>query len=165
MERYVLERVYLFDKFGNPVETLGSIYDLSRNIICKTMELPWRNNQKDDPNTPINEASCIPEGLYIFEKQAPGTFGRYYGYFRARAIQGRTINKSALDANKKPMSSILMHRITYVKDLLGCIGIGSRFFDFNKDGWPDMAESGKKLEWMYQNMPDVFELEIKKKPK
>ncbi len=63
------------------------------------------------------------------------------------------------------MSSILMHPITLVKDLLGCIGVGSRFLDINKDGVPDMADSVKKLAWMYEHMPNVFELEIIKKTK
>lgn len=58
------------------------------------------------------------------------------------------------------MSAILMHRITYVKDLLGCIGIGGKFQDLNGDGVPDMIESGKTLQEMWETMPDVFELEI-----
>jgi hypothetical protein len=159
MKRYTLERVEL------PTQILGSIYSPKPeyDLVCKTMELPWRNNQRDNPKTIENEASCIPYGIYIVEKQDP-SFGRDYGYFRFRAIEGRVINKWALDSNGNPMSAILMHRITYVKDLLGCIGIGSRFKDLNKDGVPDMVESGKKLQWMYENLPDVFELEIKKKP-
>lgn len=158
MKRYRLERVEL------PKETLGSWYDDSTNeLICKTMELPWRGNRKDDPKTPENEASCIPYGLYIVEKQEP-SFGRSYGYFRFRAIAGRTINHDALDENGDAMSAILAHRITYVKDLLGCVGVGGRFIDLNKDGTPDMVDSSKKLEWMYQNLPKVFELNIIKKP-
>ena len=143
-KNYTIERVYL------PTETLGSFYDDSnRNMIAKTMELPWRNNQRDNLNTPENEASCIPEGVYVVRKNPPKE-SRPYGYFRFDHVPGR--------------SGILIHRITYVKDLLGCIGVGGRFQDLNKDGVPDMVESSKKLEWMYQNLPDVFELEIRKKP-
>lgn len=138
------------------------MYDSNGELICKTMELPWRNNVRDNPNTIENEASCIPEGVYIFEKQLPKA-DRPYGYFRARAIPGRSLNKFIKDKFGSSMSSILIHRITYVKDLLGCIGVGGRFHDFNKDGVPDMADSSSKLEWMYKNLPDVFELEIIKK--
>ena len=42
LKRYIIERVYL------PTETLGSWYDDLRNMVCKTMELPWRNNQRDN---------------------------------------------------------------------------------------------------------------------
>jgi hypothetical protein len=142
METYKLERVYL------PTQTLGSIYDTKGNLICKTMELPWLENKSN--------VSCIPEGSYLIHKQEP-SFGRKYGYFRFDKVQNRGMNQVA----KK--STILIHRITYVKDLRGCIGVGGRFVDLNKDGDPDMVDSGKKLQWMYENLPDQFILEIVKK--
>lgn len=148
MTKHVIERVYL------GTETLGSWYDDKGQLICKTMELPWNNNERN--------ISCIPEGVYIIEKQKPKE-DRKYGYFRFRAVKGRSINRYINDSEGKPMSSILVHRITYVKDLLGCIGVGSRFADLNKDGVPDMAASSVKLEWMYKNLPDIIELTIIKK--
>lgn len=153
MEKFILPRVEL------PTETLGSIYTLKNELICKTMELVWRNNKIGKT---ADTASCIPYGIHIFEKMPPNE-GRDYGHFRCRQVPGRNINKNFLDMNGLPMSSILMHRITYVKDLLGCLGIGSRFNDLNKDGVPDIEGSSKKLQWMYENMPKVFELEIIKK--
>lgn len=153
MERFTLPRVEL------PTETLGSIYSPNNELICKTMELVWRNNQVGKT---ADTASCIPYGIHIFECM-PGIEKYPDGYFRARKIEGRTINKNFLDKNGEPMSRVLMHPITYVKDLLGCIGVGSRFHDFNNDGVPDMAESKAKLKWMVQVMPKVFELEIIKK--
>lgn len=147
LKKYLIERVYL------PTETLGSFYDSERFLIAKTMELPWRNNKSSADSS---EASCVPEGTYKVIKQPPKP-SRNYGYFRFEYVQGRRI-----DPNTN-MSHILIHRITYVKDLLGCVGVGSRFHDFNKDGVPDMAESSVKMEWMYKNLPDVFLLEIKAK--
>ena len=132
---YRLERVYL------PTETLGSIYAPDGSLICKTMELPWLDNKRS--------VSCIPESVYDVIKQPPKP-GRDYPYFRLPNVAGR--------------SGILIHRITYFKDLKGCIGVGSRFADLNKDGVPDMAESGVKLTWMINNMPDSFKLWITKKP-
>lgn len=161
LPRYKLPRVPIIVG-GVEKENLGSIYSPNGELVCKTMEQAWRGNQKDDKNTTENDSSCIPEGVYIVEWQPP-SFGRDYEYYRFRAIAGRTINKNALDANGKPMSSILMHPITFVKDLLGCVGVGSRFNDFNKDGIPDMEASKAKLKWMTQNLPKIFELEIFKK--
>ena len=135
MKTLRLERVYL------KPETLGSIYNAEGDIICKTMELPWKNNERN--------VSCIPEGTYLVIKQPPKD-SRPYAYFRLPEVPGR--------------SGILIHRITYVKDLRGCIGVGSRFHDFNKDGIPDMAESGVKLQWMIDNLPEKFYLEITRKP-
>lgn len=125
------------------------MYDPKGVLICKTMELPWLDNKSN--------VSCIPEGTYVIHKQDP-SFGRDYGYFRFEKVLNRGMNEVA----KK--STILIHRITYVKDLRGCIGVGGRFVDLNKDGVPDMADSGKKLQWMYENLPDIFKLEIVKKP-
>lgn len=146
MQKYTIERVYL------ATETLGSWYDKDRFLICKTMELPWRENKSAATSA---EASCIPEGFYTVRKNPPKP-SRDYGYFRIDYVPGRRVNAEG-------KSHILVHRITYVKDLLGCIGVGGRFHDFNKDGVPDMADSSKKLQWMYENLPDEFQLEIKKK--
>lgn len=146
---YLLDRVYL------ETETLGSIYSPHGGFICKTMELPWKDNKRS--------ISCIPEGLYtvikmpMIEKDDPSTpldesGGRHprpYWHFRLPQVKGR--------------SGILIHRITYVKDLQGCIGVGGRHVDLNKDGVPDMVDSGKKLQWMVDNMPDEFRLLIDKK--
>lgn len=132
---YKLERVYL------ETETLGSLYGPDGTLLAKTMELPWKENQRS--------ISCIPEGNYDMIKQPPKE-GRPYSYFRLPNVPGRT--------------GILMHRITYVKDLKGCIGIGSRFMDIDKNGIPDMVESGVKLQWLVDNLPDKFELLITKKP-
>lgn len=147
MKKYTIERVYL------PTETLGSMYDDERLLICKTMELCWRDNKSSADS---NEASCVPEGTYKVKKQPPKP-GRDYGYFRFEYVPGRRVDPVT------KMSHILIHRITYVKDLLGCVGVGGRFHDFNKDGVPDIAESSAKLQWMYENLPNEFLLEIKKK--
>lgn len=137
MTEYTLWRVYL------ATETLGSMYGPGGEFgefICKTLELPWKDNAR--------AISCIPEGVYRVIYQPPKP-GRDYEYFRLPDVPGR--------------SGILIHKITYVKDLKGCIGVGSRFLDINKDGVPDMIESGKKLEWMIANMPKEFNLRIVKK--
>lgn len=131
MKQFFLKRVYL------PTETLGSIYNATGELICKTMELPWKDNRRS--------VSCIPEGTYLVKKQPPKE-GRNYPYFRLPDVAGR--------------SGILIHRITYVKDLKGCIGVGGRFADLNQDGVPDMADSSSKLQWMIDNLPDEFELVI-----
>lgn len=133
MERLVLERVYL------PTETLGSLY---RNgvMLCKTMELPWRDNQRS--------VSCIPEGVYRTIKQPPKA-DRPYPYFRLPDVTGR--------------SGILIHKISYVSGLKGCIGVGKEFSDINKDGVPDIIRSGEALQELVDTLPNEFELLIRKK--
>lgn len=130
----ILPRVYL------PTETLGSIYDAAGNLLCKTMELPWRENKR--------AISCIPEGTYRVIKQPPKP-GRDYAYFRLPTVKWRT--------------GILIHRITFVKDLKGCIGVGGMFKDLNGDNVPDMIESSKTLQHLIDTLPDEFYLTITKK--
>jgi hypothetical protein len=139
-KKYILERVYLQN------QTLGSIYNDNKDLICKTVELPWRDNQRSADSS---KASCIPEGIYNVIKQSSKPT-RLYGHFRL--------------TNTAPRQGILMHRITNTGDLLGCIGIGTRFSNIDSDADYEMVESSKKLEWMYLNLPEEFELEIKKKP-
>ena len=134
MERLRLERVYL------QTETLGSLYR-DGVLLCKTMELPWKNNQRS--------ISCIPEATYKVIKQPPKE-SRPYPYFRIPNVPGR--------------SGILIHRISYVSGLKGCIGVGKEFKDLNGDGVPDMIRSGEALQELINVLPEEFELEIVKKP-
>ena len=138
-----IQRVYL------PTATFSSWYvDGVDEVICKIMELPWKGNKR--------AISCIPEGKYRVTKEKPipandpkGRKERPYWHFRIHDVPGR--------------SGILIHKITFVKDLKGCLGTGSAFFDFDKDGVPDMAESTKALEKLVALMPDEFTLTITKK--
>lgn len=130
----LIERVYL------PTETLGSWY-VDGIMICKTMELPWKGNQRG--------ISCIPERIYdvIREEESPL---HKYPHFRILDVPDR--------------DGILVHKITFVSGLKGCIGVGE-FKDLNGDNVPDMINSGINLQKLYDMMPNIFQLEIRKKKK
>jgi len=129
----IVERVYL------PTETLGSWY-WNGVVLAKTMELPWHNNE--------HSISCIPEGIYDVVKELTSP-KHEYPHFRLPNVPGR--------------KGILVHKITYVKDLQGCLGIGHAFADLNKDGIPDIIGSTRALQELYDTMPDSFKLVIRKK--
>jgi hypothetical protein len=133
MKTIKLERVYL------PTETLGSIYDEDGTLICKSMELPNKGNQRG--------ISCIPEGTYKVRRE-PSSPNHEYPHFRIYDVPDR--------------DGILIHKITYVSGLKGCIGLGE-FKDLNGDSVPDMINSGLNLQKLYDLMPDEFDLVIKKK--
>lgn len=132
---FTTERVYL------PTETLSSFY-VDGIAIAKIMELPWKNNKR--------AISCIPEGTYPVKKE-PSSPKHPYPHFRIYDVPGR--------------SGILMHKITYVSGLKGCLGVGKAFADFNKDGVPDMEQSTIALQQLYDVLPDEFQLTIKEKGK
>jgi hypothetical protein len=114
------------------------VLSIGSEFMTNTMELPWLNNGRN--------ISCIPEGMYEVIKQK-ATKTRPYDFFRLMFVPDR--------------SGILIHRITYVKDLRGCIGVGREWFDLNKDGIPELIKSGDALREMINRLPDSFTLEIK----
>ncbi len=128
-----LLRIYL------PTETLGSLF-VDGVMVCKTMELPWKDNARS--------VSCIPEGNYLVSKQPPKE-GREYPYFRFAKVPGR--------------GGILIHKISYVSGLKGCIGVGKEFKDLNADGVPDIIRSGEALQELIDLLPNQFEITIKAK--
>jgi hypothetical protein len=127
-----IERIYL------ETETVGSWYPMANQVVlCKTLELPWKENRRS--------ISCIPEGDHLCRREA-FTVKHPYPHFRLPNVVGR--------------SGILVHRITYVKDLRGCIGVGQAFGDLNGDGVPDIVRSTMALQELYDSCPDEFVLRI-----
>lgn len=128
-----LKRVYL------PTETLGSFY-INGVLLCKSMELPNKQNQ--------HNISCIPEGTYTVKKELTSS-KHEYPHFRVMNVPDR--------------NGILIHKITYVSGLLGCIGVGKAFADLNKDGVPDIIGSTEALNHLIEVLPDEFQLHISEK--
>lgn len=145
---YLLERVYLEDR------TLGSIYGPNAGIICKTLELAWRDNQRS--------ISCIPEGKYLVtysgpvladdptteEDESGGRHPRPYGHYIIHNVPKR--------------SGILIHRGKTPEWSLGCVTVGGRFGNFHTSE-PTLEDSAAKLEWMVNNLPKKFYLLIESK--
>lgn len=102
-----------------PKQTEGVLYLIKDNKIifeCKTLELPWLNNNR--------RVSCIPAGKYKAIKHVSPRLGR-----------------SLWIQNVPNRSEILIHRANYVHQLLGCIALGNKHIDINKDGLMDVANS------------------------
>lgn len=122
------------------IQTLGDYYlkDGDQVIFaCKTLELPFKGNKQN--------ISCIPAGVYKVRKLSNSP-NIPYPHFEIMNVAGRT--------------GIKIHRITYVKDLLGCTGVGMSLADFNKDGVMDIAQSKVALDKLLELCPDNFEIEI-----
>jgi len=149
LPQYLLDRVYLGDR------TLGSIYDTRAGLVCKTLELPWRNNQRS--------VSCIPEGEYHVTKENPiphddpntkdidesgGRIFRPYVHFRLHSVPSR--------------SGILIHSGVIPAHSQGCILVGSRFKDYDSEA-PSLAESSVKLKYMAETLPKEFRLLVEAK--
>lgn len=93
-------------------------------VNLKTVELPWRNNQR--------RVSCIKAGTY------PVIVGHASPKF------GWTIWLQ----NVPNRSEILIHRTSFVRQLLGCIAPGLFHKDIDNDGIMDASNSRDAMQVM-----------------
>lgn len=104
---------------------------------CKTLELPWNDNQR--------KISCIPEGEYLVVKRQAHEM-RKYNHFHVKDVPNR--------------DWILIHTGNKVSQILGCILVGNEFKDIDKDGIIDVVNSTVTLKMLYAIMPDKWKLKI-----
>jgi hypothetical protein len=118
---------------GNSKYTKGFIMAKKggNKFSCYTLELPWRNNQRN--------ISCIPVGRYPVK----WTFSPRFMRFTYEIL------------NVPNRSGIRIHPGNYVKNLKGCIYLGSKFADIDNDKVDDIINSG--------NMVRTFENFMEKK--
>jgi hypothetical protein len=94
----------------------GSITMNGKTYKFKTLELPWKNNER--------RVSCIPEGEYFAIKHSSPKF------------------KECLWIQNVPSrSEILIHTGNFTRQILGCILPGTSHADIDKDGITDVTES------------------------
>jgi len=109
-----LKTVTITRNWDNGVQTLGDL--VMDGFACKTLELPWRGNQK--------RISCIPKGLYRVKRRFTLKFGYVY---EIQNVQNR--------------DAIYFHKGNFYTDILGCILLGTGYGDLNKDAYADIISS------------------------
>ncbi len=114
----LLKRSY-FDKGTN-----GALI-INGNFICFTIELPWRDNQRN--------TSCIPEGTY---EVVPRFSHRFKNHLHVLDVSGRSL--------------ILIHPANNaLKELRGCISPVSQLSSIGI-GWSSRIALNKLLSLCYQ---------------
>lgn len=121
-----------------PKQTIGELL-IDGVEFCKTLELKWLDNTRSK--------SCIPEGTYKVVKRLAHP-KRKYDHFHVLNVPNR--------------SYILIHTGNHSRQILGCILVGDKHIDLDKDGLVDVANSTVTLKKLYDLMPDEFELIIRK---
>jgi hypothetical protein len=102
---------------------------------CVTMELEEdKNAVRDD---------CIPTGLYNVKRRYSNKYG---WHFHILDVPNRTL--------------ILIHEANYSYQLLGCIGVGEKITDINRDGLDDITNSRATKKTLLSLLPDNFKLKI-----
>jgi hypothetical protein len=137
MIRLVQARKYL------PNETLGTyiVFDDDKELFrCKSIELPWLNNQQG--------VSCIPgEKIYNVVKMSTP---KHPNSFLIKDVPGRT--------------AIMIHIGNFATGATvnteGCQLPGMNFVDIDGNGTLDVAQSTLAMESLNHFLPDSFKLYI-----
>lgn len=126
---------------SNTKQTLGQLDVFSGEQVlftCKTLELPWKDNQKN--------ISCIPEGKYKVIKR-----------------ENERFNKHFLFQDVPNRDYICLYAGNYISQTHGGILAGLEHKDIDKDGFLDVSSSRIAIEKLYSILPEKFELEITSK--
>ena len=135
---YSGEKITLIRTHSDDKGTLGMMFH-NKDLICYTLELPWRDNARS--------ISCIPAGKYICERWHSPTYGEV---FVVTNVPNRT--------------GILIHVGNWISDIRGCILPGTQ--QSIQDGGLDrysVFNSGIALDGFMDLLKDEkeFQLEIK----
>lgn len=135
-----MKKVKLIRIHGDDKQTLGVwtvIEDGKMIFFCKTLELPDKNN--------ASKISCIPKGVYDCEMTYSPAFKK----------------KLYLIKNVPGRSGIRIHSANFVKQLRGCVALGSAAKDIDIDGNLDIIHSGDTVSAFEKLMGgEPFKLEI-----
>lgn len=121
-------------------QTLGEMkvfHDQDKLVfVCKTLELPWKNNQENE--------SCIPVRTYQVKRRHTEEFKDHFHVW---------------DLNSR--SEIMIRSGNYYTQIVkGCILVGDAHTDINNDGYRDVVNTENTMRILLQLMPDEFELNI-----
>lgn len=100
MKKLILKRI------DSSSECVLGVLELDGKEICKTLELPWRDNEK--------VISCIPAGEYKLSPYPSSRFGEVY---IVNDVPNRT--------------GILIHTGNTASDIEGCILVGDSYGKLN----------------------------------
>lgn len=131
--------IQLTRKEDNGIQTTGvlKVFDSSGVIFeCKTLELPYLNNQKN--------ISCIPMGEYTMRKRWSWKFKKML--YEIEGVSNR--------------SAILIHSGNYYTDIRGCVLVGDSFQDINSDGYMDILNSRNTLKELHSYLNTVENISV-----
>ena len=121
----------------NGTVTLGNLVARNGDDVfeCKTLELPWKQNE--------SRISCIPTGVYSCSKTVSPSRGLCI------AIH-----------NVPERYYILIHKGNFLSDTKGCVLVGDKHLDFTGDSIADIINSKVTLDKLMAMLPTKFMLEI-----
>lgn len=150
----------------NANNTIGTLTDGNANLICCTLELPYKNNKK--------MVSCIPEGDYCVLPHTSPKFGKCFkvyqwqyeminemGYGRVAQTLSPTISDGV-----EVRENILIHSGNRTTDVKGCILVGDSIIadpnlsNSTLETYPFIANSRATLKRLMEEYEEGFNMII-----
>ncbi len=110
----------------------------SKKFMCKTLELPWLDNQSN--------ISCIPEGKYTVVVRYSNKYKRHLHIIDVEGRGYILIHWGNYAASKNPRSGS--------PDIRGCVLVGQSYADFDGDGHDEITASKKQT---FNKIMDLIE--------
>lgn len=136
--------ILILRKSDRSIETKGELTLKSNTWTCFTLELPWKNNE--------NGISCIPDGLYEFEK-VPASEHIPYEHVLIKDVPGR-------DGIKIHIANFAAGKLVQLK---GCTTVAEKLVDINHDGIEDAFNSKVTFDKFMSLIPDSGIIEYRTK--
>ena len=111
--------------------TYGQILDDEQNVVCVTLELPWRDNHED--------TSCVPGGTYVAHRRPANETRHGYDVFELTGVPSR--------------KHVQLHIGNLPHDSLGCILLGSNLGTVN--GQPGITGSAAAFRRFMSRMDGI----------
>ena len=110
----------------------------SRMIFeCKSLELEWKNNDRN--------ISCVPTGFYEIKLEYSPRFNQ--NLWELKGVPGRSEAK--------------IHVANYYTQIQGCIAVGDMHTHINQDEFPDVRNSRNTLDRLHQALQPDLEATIR----
>ena len=130
-----MAKITIFRLKQNEFQTTGILW-VKPFFFCRTLELPWKNNQRN--------VSCIPPGVYPAQKYL--SISKDQWVVQIKNVPGR--------------SGIQIHSGNTYRDIKGCIIVGIGEKDIDNDGIIDVIKSKKTMGKLLKKLPDEFTIKI-----
>ena len=139
--------MYKIVRTYSATQTYGDFIDDKGKLLCKTLELPWLNNEK--------YVSCIPEGTYDVVQRVSKKYGIHWHITNVEDRDLILIHNGNYAGSKNPISG--------TPDIKGCVMVGVSYGDINKDTILDITSSVVTMNKLRKTLPKSFQLTITKK--
>ena len=128
-------KIKRLDQDSNQTIGICSVHDENGKLLfsATSMERGWRNNESN--------VSCVPTGSYPLKLE-------YSSRFKTKLWELKDVPNR---------SECKFHAANYWFQLNGCIALGQRLIDMNKDGYCDITNSKATMNEFQDAMDDEIE--------